>query len=91
MSIEQELQQRSGSKCELCDAPDSFNVYAVDLESDGTATQCILLCDVCHGQLKDPESIDANHWRCLNTSMWSTVRPVQVIVWRMLHLSLIHI
>ena len=28
--------------------------------------------------------MDANHWRCLNDSMWSTVPAVQVIAWRML-------
>lgn len=28
--------------------------------------------------------MDANHWRCLNDSMWSQVPPVQVMAWRML-------
>ncbi|NOQ68955.1 MAG: PhnA protein, partial [Gammaproteobacteria bacterium] len=26
----------------------------------------------------------ANHWRCLNDSMWSQIPAVQVIAWRML-------
>jgi protein PhnA len=29
--------------------------------------------------------MDANHWRCLNDSMWSTVPAVQVVAWRMLN------
>lgn len=29
--------------------------------------------------------MDANHWRCLNTSMWSTVPAVQVMAWRLLN------
>ena len=29
--------------------------------------------------------MDANHWRCLNDSMWSEHKPVQIIAWRMLH------
>jgi protein PhnA len=32
----------------------------------------------------DPDKVDANHWRCLNDSMWSTVPAVQVVAWRML-------
>ena len=85
MSIEQELQQRCGNKCELCDASKSSNVFAVGPENDGTAAQSIVLCEVCLDKIENPDSADANHWRCLNTSMWSTVPAVQVVVWRMLH------
>jgi protein PhnA len=28
--------------------------------------------------------MNANHWRCLNDSMWSEVAAVQVIAWRIL-------
>ncbi|HIE43191.1 MAG TPA: hypothetical protein EYP78_00130, partial [Candidatus Omnitrophica bacterium] len=35
-------------------------------------------------QIEDPEKIDANHWRCLNDSMWSTIPAVQVMAYRML-------
>lgn len=30
--------------------------------------------------------MDANHWRCLNDSMWSQVPVVQVMAWRALKL-----
>ena len=29
--------------------------------------------------------MDANHWRCLNDSMWSTEAAVQVMAWRLLN------
>ena len=29
--------------------------------------------------------MDANHWRCLNDSMWNEHPPVQVMSWRLLH------
>jgi protein PhnA len=34
--------------------------------------------------LKNPDTIVANHWRCLNDNMWSEVAAVQVVAWRML-------
>jgi len=83
MSIESELQTRSDSKCELCGASENLSIYEV-APSDGSAEQCALLCTTCRGQIEDPEKVDANHWRCLNDSMWSQVPAVQVLAWRML-------
>ncbi|MEH0157461.1 alkylphosphonate utilization protein [Limibacter armeniacum] len=84
MSTEKELQERSESKCELCAATDNLQVYEVPPTSDGSADQSILVCSTCHEQIENPEKVDANHWRCLNDSMWSTVPAVQVMAWRML-------
>jgi len=84
MSIEQTLHERSNSKCELCSAAENLVVYEVPPESDGSAEQCILVCDNCRGQIENPEKTDVNHWRCLNDSMWSQVPAVQVMAWRML-------
>ncbi len=84
MSIEQELQTRSESKCELCAATENLVVYSVPPTCDGSADQSILICDICREQIENPGNVDANHWRCLNDSMWSQVPAVQVVVWRML-------
>ncbi|MDH3355099.1 MAG: alkylphosphonate utilization protein [Chromatiales bacterium] len=84
MTIEKELQTRSESKCELCSATDNLAVYEVPPSSDGSADQCILVCDSCREQIEEPEKVDANHWRCLNDSMWSQVPTVQIMAWRML-------
>ncbi|MCK5336168.1 MAG: PhnA domain-containing protein, partial [Gammaproteobacteria bacterium] len=53
-------------------------------ESNGSPEQSVLLCETCKEQIEDPEKTDANHWRCLNDSMWSQVPAVQIMAWRML-------
>jgi protein PhnA len=85
MSSEKELLSRSGSKCELCGATDDLKVYEVPPTSNGKADECVLVCEKCLDQIENPEKMDANHWRCLNDSMWSSVPAVQVISWRLLH------
>jgi len=85
MSIEKELETRSESKCELCAASDDLSVYAVPPVTDQTANTSVLLCETCKTQIENPESTDANHFRCLNDSMWSQVPAVQVVAWRMLN------
>lgn len=82
--LEQELQQRSESKCELCSASENLNVYEVPPNSKISIDDCILLCEVCSSQLENTVEVDLNHWRCLNDSMWSQVPAVQVVAWRML-------
>ncbi|MCK5386227.1 MAG: PhnA domain-containing protein [Gammaproteobacteria bacterium] len=84
MSTEKELQARSESKCELCSATEILSIYEVPPESNGNPEQSILICETCKEQIEDPEKMDANHWRCLNDSMWSQVPVVQVMAWRML-------
>jgi protein PhnA len=84
MSTEKILHERSESKCELCGATDTLGVYPVPPNTDDNPDQCILICDTCRQQIDNPETMDANHWRCLNDSMWSQVPAVQVMAWRML-------
>lgn len=88
MSIEQALQKRSEAKCELCGAMESLGVYEIPPGSGDNADECILICEICREQIENSEKVNANHWRCLNDSMWSQVPAVQVMAWRMLtHLS----
>ena len=84
MSIEQALLQRSNSSCELCTNDLNLCVYAVPPVCEDSADKSVLLCDTCLSQIEAPETVDANHWRCLNDSMWSQVPVVQVMAWRML-------
>ncbi len=84
MSVVKTLQQRSESKCELCGSVDGLNVFEIPPASDGGADQCAFICQVCQGQIENPETVDVNHWRCLNDSMWSQVPAIQVLAWRML-------
>lgn len=84
MSIAKKLHARSGSKCELCGSDENLNVYGVPPSSKGSENDSILACSTCTDQMENPDNMDANHWRCLNDSMWSEVAAVQVIAWRML-------
>ncbi len=85
MTVEQTLLDRSGAKCELCTSTDNLAVYKIPPNSDETADQSILLCDICLGQIENPETLDANHWHCLNDSMWTPVPAVQVMAYRQLN------
>ena len=84
MSVEQRLFERSDSKCELCGATENLVVYEVPPESEAGIDDSVLICNTCRDQIDDPDNMDANHWRCLNDSMWSQVPAVQVMAWRML-------
>jgi len=84
MSIEKELVKRSGDKCELCGSTDSLSVYQIPPASSESVDKHIHLCATCMQQIENPDIIDANHWRCLNDSMWSEIPAVQVMAWRML-------
>ena len=85
MSTESELHTRSESKCELCSDTNNLSAYAVPPNSNGGVDQSILLCSTCQDQIENPANVDANHWRCLNDSMWSQVPAVQVMAWRILN------
>jgi len=85
MNIEKELIERSGSKCELCSSIDGLNVYKIPPLLNETVDSAIFICSTCSQQIEDADNVDANHWRCLNDSMWSEHRPVQIMAWRMLN------
>ena len=87
MSLQQDLENRSGNKCELCTATDHLSIYEVKPTStvggsgvDGS----LLACETCSTQIDTAAEMDVNHWRCLNDSMWSEYRAVKVVAWRML-------
>ncbi|MCS5586985.1 MAG: PhnA domain-containing protein [Porticoccaceae bacterium] len=84
MNIEKSLHTRSGSACELCTSSSNLVIYPIPPNTDASAEQSILVCDNCEDQINNPANMDANHWRCLNQSMWSEIPAVQVMAYRML-------
>ena len=86
MSLQEELEDRSGSQCELCAATNELSVYDVkpSITGGGGVDGSVLACETCITQIDNPEEVDANHWRCLNDAMWSEHRAVKVVAWRML-------
>lgn len=85
MSFEKELQKRSGEKCELCGSTDANTAYAVPSSPGNKAAHHIWVCPTCLQQMENIETADANHWRCLNDSIWSEEPAVKVVSWRMSH------
>jgi len=81
MSLEKTLQKRSNNCCELCGSKEKLSVYEVPSSNN----LALYACDLCVSQMTDSESIEPNHWRCLNDSMWSEHDAVKVMAWRMLH------
>lgn len=85
MSLLEDLQERSGGVCELSGATEDLVIYEVPPVSTGGLDGSILISTICKNQIENPETTDANHWRCLNDSMWSEHDAVKVVVWRMLN------
>ena len=85
MSLEKTLQSRSNNKCECCEAENNLSVYEVVPKENGNDYENAYLCPTCIAQINGNEEMDGNHWRCLNTCMWSEVPAVKVISWRMLN------
>ncbi len=83
--MESELQARSQGNCELCGSSAQVTVHQVQPEQHGGADEALMICQTCLSQYEQPETVDVNHWRCLNDSMWSQVPAVQVMAWRMLN------
>lgn len=85
MKLEKELIQRSGNKCELCEATTDLKVYEVLPQTGSYADSSMLICPKCTAQIEKKEELDSTHWKCLTTSMWSEVPGIQVVAWRMLN------
>jgi protein PhnA len=86
MSLERDVAKRAENQCELCGTTEKLSVYQIPdspARIEG-AEGAILICNTCESQL-DADERDANHWRCLNDSIWSPVAAVKVMSFRMLH------
>lgn len=85
MSVEKQVNVRSGGSCELCGSSDGMTLYTVAPRTGNQPEDVVHVCSTCNEQLNDESKVDANHWRCLNDAMWSEVDAVKVVSYRMLH------
>ena len=83
-ALEKELRERSNNTCELSGVLDDLIVFSAAPDKMETLGNCVLISKNCANQIKNPETTDANFWRCLNDSMWNENLPVQILAWRML-------
>lgn len=81
--IEEIVRERSNNCCELCESKSDLEVFEV-VPTDETAERNILICGLCANLLRNTDSEDTDHWRCLNSSAWSPVPAVQVVAYRQL-------
>lgn len=86
MALLEKLLERSHGKCELCSKPQELTVYQLPPSTTPDETNSLVSCDTCRSQIDHPATLDPNHWHCLNESMWSEHRPVQVMAYRLLSL-----
>lgn len=84
MTITKELIERSQSKCELCELTESLEQMILDDEHGDGLENSVVLCSKCREEISKSSDFDSNHFRCLNDSMWSEHRPVQIMVYRVL-------
>ncbi|GAA4294175.1 PhnA domain-containing protein [Aestuariibaculum suncheonense] len=84
MSILQTLKDRSNNTCELCKSEKDLKQYTLPPSLNESVDNSLLVCGTCLSQIEGEVEMDANHWRCLNDSMWSEFVAVQIMSWRML-------
>jgi protein PhnA len=84
MSVETEIEARSGNQCELCSAGNDLGVFPVEPRDHSVAENCVQLCAICLGQAAGEQVMDPTHWFCLQASAWSAEPAVQVLAWRLL-------
>ena len=82
-----DLARRAKSQCEMCGASGTkLHIHEVPpVSSEPEFEHCILLCDSCKQQIDNPKQRQPDHWRCLNSAIWSEVPAVQVMAVSMLH------
>lgn len=79
-----ELVKRSGNKCELCESVDDIKPFLIDENSNDEIANTVAICSKCLEQIVKEADLDVHHLRCLNDSMWSEHKPVQILVYRLL-------
>lgn len=83
MPLIDDLYRRAEHACELC--RNDQNLGPLSLSSHEPEHK-LLLCQQCRDALTHPtlEADNANHWYCLQESIWSITPDVQVLSWRLL-------
>jgi protein PhnA len=79
-----DLARRCKSQCELCGENTSLEIFEVPPVDEPEYAKCVMICEACRTQVVSPETINVNHWHCLNETAWTEEPAVQVLIWRLL-------
>jgi protein PhnA len=82
MSISNQLKQRNGDLCELCNAENATTGYTVSPKNDDQIENQVALCDTCLKAIDDANA--SFHWRCLEGSIWNPEPSVQALSYRIM-------
>lgn len=85
MDIRTELEIRSGNKCELSGETGTLHNIRLKPSLNDSLDTNLLVSTTCKEQIENSALMDSNFWRCLNDSMWSEHKAVQITAWRMLN------
>lgn len=83
MSISPKLSERNQGTCELCNANPATREFLVSPKKDETVENQVAVCEVCSSKMD--EEGNADHWRCLEGSIWSPEPAVQALSYRLLY------
>ncbi len=84
MTLNSDLSQRSGNRCELCDAsPTELHAFTVAPKEGRSPDEQVVLCGICVETMANPTP-NADHWRCLTGAVWSEVPAVKALSYKIL-------
>jgi protein PhnA len=81
--VSQNYLERSNNSCELCKSQTDINIVHLEPETK-LFDNGLVLCKKCSELAFQEDVQDAQHWRCLNESIWSEYDAVKVLAWRLL-------
>lgn len=84
MAISTKLNERCQGICELCNSSPAIHEYVVSPKKDNLVENEVALCDTCLNNISNKE--EADHWRCLEGSIWNSEPSVQALSYRLLNI-----
>jgi protein PhnA len=82
MALSAALSARCGGTCEICNNESAVHEFAVTPRDPDQLLNQTALCDTC---LQLMDQVDADHWRCLEGSIWNPEPAVQALSYRLLY------
>lgn len=82
MALAAALSARCDGTCELCTNGPATQEYAVTPRDPDQLANQVAICDTC---LQEMDHLNADHWRCLEGSIWNPEPAVQALSYRLLY------